>query len=322
MELLFKPQNSIIQRFKSYDDLAIEIDIKREDLLHAAVSGNKLRKLKYNFQEAQNQEQNTILTYGGAFSNHIAATAAAGNLLGFKTIGIIRGEELGSDLAKTLSNNATLKLAHKNGMKFHFVTREAYRDKYTEIFQEELKFKFSPFYNIPEGGTNKLAVRGTEEILINCGTSDYDIICVAAGTGGTAAGIINSAMAHQSVIVFSALKGNFMRAEIEKYTIRNNFEIVNETAFGGYAKSDDRLINYMNTRFRESVTMEHPNGIPLEPIYTAKMMYGIEQMVETGVIKGKTRILAVHTGGLQSIAGYNKMLSKKRRIKLSYENHL
>jgi len=320
MESLFKPQNSIIQRFKSYDDMDVKIDIKREDLIHAAVSGNKLRKLKYNLQEAQKQAQNTILTYGGAFSNHIAATAAAGELLGFKTIGIIRGEELGRDWVKTLANNSTLELAHRNGMQFHFVSREAYREKDSTVFQEELKLKFGSFYNIPEGGTNELAVQGTEEILTERDTTNYDIICVAAGTGGTAAGIINSAASQQKVIVFSALKGDFMRADIEKYTWRSDFEVVNETAFGGYAKSDDRLINYMNTRFRESVTMEHPNGIPLEPIYTAKMMYGIEQMVESGVIKGKTRILAIHTGGLQSIAGYNKMLEKKRRIKLSYEN--
>ncbi|MFT6096789.1 MAG: 1-aminocyclopropane-1-carboxylate deaminase [Nonlabens sp.] len=320
MESLFKPQNSIIQRFKSYNGLEIEIDIRREDLLHAAVSGNKLRKLKYNLLEAQKLNLHTILTYGGAFSNHIAATAAAGNVLGLKTIGIIRGQELGDDFVKTLSNNATLELAHKNGMQFHFVSREAYREKDSTAFQEELKLKFGLFYNIPEGGTNLLAVKGTEEILTEGDTTNYDIVCVAAGTGGTAAGIINSTAPQQKVIVFSALKGGFMRADIEKYTWRSDFEVVDETAFGGYAKSDDRLIDYMNTRFRESVTIKNPRGIPLEPIYTAKMMYGIEQMVERAVIKGKTRILAVHTGGLQSIAGYNKMLSKKRRIKLSYEN--
>lgn len=312
MDRLFKPQDAIHQKFKSFSNKAIEIDIKREDLLHKEVSGNKLRKLKYNFQEAKQLDQDTILTYGGAFSNHIAATAAAGKILGFKTIGIIRGEELGHDLEKTLTGNATLKLAHDNGMQLHFITREEYRGKETAAHSRKMKALLGSFYSIPEGGTNALAIKGTEEILTDFDKKNYDIICVAAGTGGTAAGIINSASKHQKVIVFSALKGGFMKAEIEKFTLRTDFDVINETTFGGYAKSDDRLISYLNSRFRES-------GIPLEPIYTGKMMYGIEQMIESGVITGKTRILAVHTGGLQSIAGYNKMLEKKRRLNLSYE---
>ena len=320
MNRLFTPKDSVNQKFKSFPDSEIEVDIKREDLLHKQVSGNKLRKLKYNLLEAQNQGRQTILTYGGAFSNHIAATAAAGKLLGLHTIGVIRGEELAKDLEKTFAYNSTLKNAYENGMQLHFVSREAYREKDTKAFQLQMEAIFGSYYHIPEGGTNSLAVRGTEEILTEYDTTYYHMICVAAGTGGTAAGIINSASPHQKIIVFSALKGDFIKKEIEQYTFRRDFEVVNETTFGGYAKSDDRLIDYMNTRFRESVTIENPYGIPLEPIYTAKMMYGIEQMVESGVIKGKTRILAVHTGGLQSIAGYNKMLEKKRRLKLSYEN--
>ncbi|WP_292891836.1 pyridoxal-phosphate dependent enzyme [Nonlabens sp.] len=320
MNRLFRPKDSVNQKFKFFPDVEIEVDIKREDLLHQQVSGNKLRKLKYNLLEAQKQGEQPILTFGGAFSNHIAATAAAGKLLGLPTIGVIRGEELGEDLNKTFAHNSTLKNAHKNGMQLHFVSREAYREKDTKAFQLQMEAIFGSYYYIPEGGTNSLAVKGTEEILTEQDKTYYHIICVAAGTGGTAAGIINSATADQKIIVFSALKGAFMKKEIEKYTLRRDFQVVNEMTFGGYAKSDDGLIDYMNTRFRESVTKENPRGIPLEPIYTAKMMYGIEQMVESGVIKGKTRILAVHTGGLQSIAGYNKMLEKKRRLKLSYEN--
>ena len=315
MNELFLPQKAVNQTFKKFEDLGVTIDIKREDLIHKEVSGNKLRKLKYNMIEAQKQGHDTILTYGGAFSNHIAATAAAGKILRLQTIGVIRGEELGQDLEKTLSGNSTLKLAHDNGMQFHFVSREAYRQKESKDFLNKMKAVFNSFYNIPEGGTNALAVQGTVEILTEFDKENYELICVAAGTGGTAAGIINSASEHQKVMVFSALKGDFMKAEIEKYTIRKDFEVVNEDAFGGYAKSDDGLISYMNSRFRES-------GIPLEPIYTAKMMYGIEHMVKTGVIKGKTRILAIHTGGLQSIAGYNKMLEKKGRLKISYENYV
>ncbi|MGJ8685449.1 MAG: 1-aminocyclopropane-1-carboxylate deaminase/D-cysteine desulfhydrase [Nonlabens sp.] len=323
---LFEVKKAINQPFRNYNDGAITVDMKRDDLLHDQVSGNKLRKLKYNILEAQNLKHKTILTYGGAYSNHIAATAAAGNICGFKTIGIIRGDELGSNLEKTLKNNQTLKTAQALGMQFKFVSRSAYRDKNTAAFQEALGEEFGSFYNIPEGGTNALAVKGTEEILTDTDKEYYDYICVAAGTGGTAAGIINSAAPHQKVLVFSALKGDFMFDEIARFTDRENFMVFDENRFGGYAKSSDGLIKFMNGRFRtsaelsinSSVTPENPGGIPLEPIYTGKMMYRLEHLVKTGVITGETRILAIHTGGLQSIAGYNALLEKKGKITLDY----
>lgn len=315
---LFEVKNAINQRYRVFNDGAIIVDMKREDLLHNQVSGNKLRKLKYNILHAQKLGQHTLLTYGGAYSNHIAATAAAGAICGFKTIGIIRGEELGADLEKTLSTNATLKTAHALGMQFKFVPRSAYRDKYDVDFHNALKHEFGSFYNIPEGGTNALAVKGTEEILTESDKEIYDYICVAAGTGGTAAGIINSTAPHQKVLVFSALKGDFMFDEIAHHTDRENFIVFDENRFGGYAKSSDGLIKFMNGRFRESVTQENPKGIPLEPIYTGKMMYRLEHLIKTGVITGETRILAIHTGGLQSIAGYNAMLENKGKITLDY----
>lgn len=308
---LFEPKVAINKSYASLQEGAVVIDIKREDLLHKEVSGNKLRKLKYNLLEARAQGKELLITFGGAFSNHIAATAAAGKIAGFKTLGIIRGEELGLNLQKTLTENTTLATAAANGMRFEFVTRNAYREKSTPAFLKQLTTTFPQAYIIPEGGTNSLAVKGTAEILTTHDKTYYDLLCVAAGTGGTAAGIINSASPEQQIIVFSALKGDFMRQEILKYTTRTDFSVVDETTFGGYAKSDYRLIDFMNVRFRES-------GIPLDPIYTAKMMYGIEQMVESGVITGKTRILAVHTGGLQSIAGYNKILLKKGQRPIDY----
>jgi 1-aminocyclopropane-1-carboxylate deaminase len=315
---LFDAAVSVNQLFATYNHGAISCDIKREDLLHAQVSGNKLRKLKYNLLAARAQEKELLITFGGAFSNHIAATAAAGNLEGFKTLGIIRGEELGINLEKTLAENATLATAVANGMELQFVTRTVYRDKNDPVYLAKLASLQPQAYIIPEGGTNVQAVQGTQEILTQHDKQYYDIICVAAGTGGTAAGIINSAAPGQRILVFSALKGDFMRDEIAQYTTRNDFELVNETRFGGYAKSSKVLIDFMNARFRESVTPVNPKGIPLDPIYTAKMMYGIEQMVESGVITGKTRILAVHSGGLQSIAGYNKMLLKKGQRPIDY----
>lgn len=318
MVKLFEVKNSVNQHFATYSDGAITCDIKREDLLHKEVSGNKLRKLKYNLLEARAQGKELLITFGGAYSNHIAATAAAGKIAGFKTLGIIRGEELGMDLEKTRSENQTLATAIQNGMHLQFISRAAYREKQDPEYLASLAAQFPEAFIIPEGGTNKLAVLGTQEILTPCDKENYDVVCVAAGTGGTAAGIINSASLEQQIIVFSALKGDFMRQEILKYTTRFDFKLINETTFGGYAKSTNSLIDFMNARFRESVTPAKPQGIPLDPIYTAKMMYGIEQMVESGVITGKSRILAIHTGGLQSIAGYNKILLKKGRHTIDY----
>jgi 1-aminocyclopropane-1-carboxylate deaminase len=314
-QMLFEPKDSVNQHFKSYADFEILMDLKREDLLHSQVSGNKLRKLKYNLKEAQEQSHHTIFTYGGAFSNHIAATAAACHILGLKSIGVVRGEELGIDIDKTLSQNHTLRNAHQYGMKLVFVTREKYILKDTAASLKEYHEQFGDFYNIPEGGTNELAVKGTQEILTDFDRQNYDVISVAAGTGGTAAGIINAAAPHQKILVFSALKGDFLREEILQYTTRKDFTLVSEDRFGGYARSTDALIDYLNIRFRES-------GIPLEPIYTGKMMYGIEEMVREGSFDRKTRILAVHTGGLQSIAGTNERLKKKGRLQLQYEDHI
>ena len=312
---LFQDKFSENQLFLFNEEREIRIDIKREDLLHPEVSGNKLRKLQYNLKEAQSLRHDTILTYGGAFSNHIAATAAAGNISGYKTIGIIRGEELGLDIEKTLKLNRTLATAQVHGMHLYFVTRNDYRLKETSSFKDRLKKRFGRFYDIPEGGTNDLAVKGTMEILTNRDKKQYDIIAVAAGTGGTAAGIIKSAAVNQKVFVYGALRGEFLKEEIAKYSLSTDFEFYDDKRFGGYAKSDNELIEYMNSRFRES-------GIPLDPIYTSKLLYGIEQMIENRVIKGKTRILAIHTGGLQSIAGYNQKLAQKGRPIISYADHI
>ena len=327
---LFDPQSAVNQRFVEFPDREIIIDMKREDLLHAKVSGNKLRKLKYNLLKAKEQGHDTLLTYGGAFSNHIAATAAAAQIMGFKSIGVIRGEELSKDLEKTLSNNQTLKTAHQKGMQFHFINREDYRIKDTAIQMDKLHEQYGSFYRIPEGGTNELAVLGTQEILTDHDRETYDVIAVAAGTGGTAAGIIKSAALHQKVMVFSALKGDFLKKDIEDMVGDRAFEFYEDTRFGGYARSDNRLIDYMNarfemsSRFRESGTNKNniATAIPLDPIYTAKMMYVLEELVKSGAVAAKTRILAVHTGGLQSVHGYNQLLAKKGRNLINYVDEL
>ncbi|UZH56209.1 1-aminocyclopropane-1-carboxylate deaminase/D-cysteine desulfhydrase [Salinimicrobium tongyeongense] len=281
----------------------VSIYLKREDLLHPEVSGNKFRKLKYNINEATSQKRQILLTFGGAFSNHISATAAAGKLAGFKTIGVIRGEELGKDLEKTLQENPTLRFAHACGMEFHFISRSDYREKTSEVFIEDLRKKFGDFYLVPEGGTNELAVKGCEEILLR-GDAEFDVICCAVGTGGTISGIINASEEHQQILGFPALKGDFLKPEIARFSKKNNWDLITNYHFGGYAKVDRELITFINT-FRSSY------GVQLDPVYTGKMLYGIFDLAREGYFLKNTRILAIHTGGLQGISGMNKVLEMK-----------
>ncbi len=300
----FNLKSSPLQLLENFAGTNISLYIKREDLLHPFVSGNKFRKLKYNLLEAKKINAKTILTFGGAFSNHIAAVAAAGKLLGFHTIGVIRGEELGVDLEKTLANNPTLRFAKEQGMQFHFITREEYREKDSSEFIENLKSKFGDFYLIPEGGTNELAVKGCEEI-IGKEESNFDIICCPVGTGGTISGIINASQNNQQVWGFPALKGDFLHAEIEKFTVKTNWKLITDYHFGGYAKVNQDLINFINDFKRKY-------HISLDPIYTGKMIFGIFDLLEKSAIPENSRILAVHTGGLQGIEGMNQQLSRKK----------
>ncbi len=283
----------------------IDLFIKREDLIHPFVSGNKFRKLKYNLNEAKIEKKNVLLTFGGAFSNHIVATAVAGNLSDFKTIGVIRGDELGNKLEETLTNNATLREAYKNGMTFEFVSREDYRNKTSELFINQLKEKFGDFYLIPEGGTNNLAIKGCEEILID-EDSKFDYICCGVGTGGTISGLINASKKHQNIIGFPALKGDFLEAEIGQFVQKENWSLQTDYHFGGYAKYNEDLISFINSFKKQS-------GILLDPIYTGKMIYGILDMVKKNQFKEGTKILAIHTGGIQGIKGFNQKLKRKQQ---------
>ncbi|WP_439130666.1 1-aminocyclopropane-1-carboxylate deaminase/D-cysteine desulfhydrase [Polaribacter sp.] len=286
------------------DEKNVELTIKREDLIHPFVSGNKFRKLKYNLAEAKRLQKNTLLTFGGAFSNHIVATAVAGNLNNFKTIGVIRGEELAKDVENTLANNATLREAHKNGMAFEFVSRANYRNKSNSEFIHQLKHKFGDFYLIPEGGTNDFAIKGCQEILTKQ-DAKFNYICTAVGTGGTIAGLINASFSHQQVIGFPALKGDFLKDEIKKLVSKNNWSLQTDYHFGGYAKYNQDLITFINNFIKET-------AILLDPIYTGKMIFGILDLVQKNHFKKGTKILAIHTGGLQGIEGFNQKLKRKK----------
>jgi len=281
----------------------ITLVVKREDVLHEHVSGNKFRKLYYNVIEAREKGYDKLLTFGGAYSNHIAATAAAGKELGIKTIGVIRGEELGENLKQTLQENPTLRFAVSQGMQLHFVSREAYRQKTEPEFIENIFQLFGKFYLVPEGGTNELAVKGTEEILTPEDEA-FDYICSAVGTGGTIAGLINSSKPHQKILGFPALKENFLHRNIAKYTQTDNWKLIRDYHFGGFAKIDKKLVDFINM-----VNALH--NLPLDPIYTGKMLYGIIDLIKKDYFPKGSKILAIHTGGLQGKAGMNIRLKKK-----------
>jgi 1-aminocyclopropane-1-carboxylate deaminase len=269
------------------DKAGVRLLIKREDLNHPHISGNKWWKLKYNLEEAKNQNKKTLLTFGGAYSNHIFATAAAAHELGFESIGVIRGEE-------TLPLNHTLSFATSMGMKLQYVSREQYRKKTQSEFIDQLHQQFGDFYLIPEGGTNKLAVKGCQEFAKTLG-NDFDYLCCSVGTGGTLAGIINGLPTHKNILGFSSLKGGeFLKEEVSQWLEKqsDNWSIISDYHFGGYGKTTSSLEEF-------KTDFERKNSIPLDHVYTAKMMVGVLDLVKKSFFKTGITILALHTGGLQ-----------------------
>ncbi len=275
----------------------ITLLIKREDLIHGQISGNKYRKLKYNLLKTKDLYIKNIVTKGGVFSNHIHATAAVGNFFKINTIGIIRGDEV---------NNKTLDFAKKNGMKLFFCDRTTYRNINEATFQDFLPQKIENAFFIPEGGTNKLAIKGVAEMVQEIKSqlpTMPDFICTACGTGGTLTGIIEGLVGKQKALGFSVLKGDFMENEIKQNQLQHtdnqydNWEIVNDYHFGGYAKTTETLFDFIrNFKLKYNVL--------LDPIYTSKMMFGIFDLIEKGYFPEGSLILAVHTGGIQGWNGF------------------
>lgn len=259
-----------------FRDKGVVLHIKREDTLHPLISGNKYRKLKYNLIQAKELGKDTLLSFGGAFSNHLAALAYAGREAGLKTLGVIRGEELEGRWME----NPTLALAHAQGMRFHFVSRKAYRQKESSAFLENLRERFGDFLHLPEGGSNALGVKGCEEIL-EAGDAHFDIVCCAVGTGATLAGLINTIGPGQRVWGFPALKGDFLDGDIRTFAQNDRWELQPGFHFGGYGKVDRELVAFIN-RFKKET------GIPLDPIYTGKMLFGIFVLVEQGILDRKS----------------------------------
>lgn len=266
----------------------IHLFVKRDDLLHPLVSGNKFRKLKYNLVEAKEQRFETILSFGGAYSNHIHALSSACRIHGFKSIGIIRGDEI-----RPL--NHTLAHAEKEGMHLRWVSREDYKKKDTPEFIQSLKKKYGEFYLVPEGGTNQTAVKGTAEIIPEI-EIPFDYICTPVGTGGTIAGMIRSCPTHSKVLGFSALKGDFLIKEVADLLSQTyeNWEMNTGFHFGGYAKTKPELWEFIDNFKSET-------GIQLEAIYNGKMMFGIAQLAKSGFFKTGETVIGLHTGGLQGL---------------------
>ena len=287
------------------ENKTISLYIKREDLLHPYISGNKFRKLKYNLVQAKKEKKETLLTFGGAFSNHILAVAAAGKEKGFKTIGIIRGEELKDKIAK----NPTLQKAKDFGMVFEFVDREIFKERSSPKFIQQLTEKFGDFYLIPEGGTNELAIKGCEEILTET-DEKFDYICCSVGTGGTISGLINCSKNSQQVLGFPALKGVFLREDICKFVFKSNWDLIADYHFGGYAKVSIELILFINDFYQK-------HKVPLDPIYTGKMLFGVMDLINKNYFPENSKILVIHTGGLQGITGMNNLLKQKKQIQIN-----
>jgi 1-aminocyclopropane-1-carboxylate deaminase len=271
----------------------VTVLIKREDLNHPLISGNKWWKLKYNIDEAIAQGHHTILTFGGAYSNHIYATAAYASEAGLKSIGIIRGE-------KHQQLNSTLDFAQRAGMQLEYVDRETYKYKSTDEFLGGLKKKFGDFYPIPEGGTNNLAVRGCAEFATTqLSEIDFDYVCLAVGTGGTIAGLIAGLAGKKQIIGIPVLKGGeFLADEIKThvriYSGKNygNWELLSSYHHGGYAKATEDL-----KRFIVSMAVEH--NLPLDHVYTAKVLWAVLKEIELCKFRKGSTVLVIHTGGLQ-----------------------
>ncbi len=271
---------------------AVDLWIKREDLIHPHLSGNKWRKLEFNLEERKKQRKTGILTFGGAYSNHIYATAAAGQLFDFSTIGVIRGEA-------TLPLNPTLSFATNAGMKLDYVDRTTYRDK--EKLKSIYQTQYPDYYFLPEGGTNIYAIPGcarTVEELRGQLLQLPDYICLACGTGGTLAGIVSGLMGESKVLGFSALKGNFHQQDIQQLLAEanikdpKNWSINTDYHFGGYARRTPALDAFI-TDFNDNY------GIPLEWIYTGKLMYGIFDLIEKDFFPKGSKIVVIHTGGIR-----------------------
>lgn len=267
-------------------------------MIHPEISGNKFWKLLYNIENylSQNPNNSQIITFGGAFSNHIFAVSALGELLEIYTLGIIRGDEL----EENWKTNPTLSKACQNGMKFRFVSRTDYRDK--EKLTQNLQQEFPEALIIPEGGTNELAVEGVK-FMLGEETKEFNYLCCPVGTGGTLAGISKFAEDNQKVLGFIVVKDDSLESKTLQLSGRKNFQFF-DASDGGYGRVTTENVEFINNFFSKY-------KIPLEPIYTSKMFRNIFELIDKDFFPANSKILAFHTGGLQGITGINDKLKKR-----------
>lgn len=266
----------------------VRLLVKRDDLIHPHVPGNKWRKLKYNLQAARERGFTTLVTFGGAYSNHVRAVAAAGQALGFATVGVIRGEE-------RLPLNPSLGFAAAQGMRLTYMDRSTYRRKTDADVVERLRERFGEFYLIPEGGSNALAVKGCAELPGEISV-DYDLVCCACGTGGTLAGIAAGLPDGKRALGFQVLKGgDFLSEEVRRLqreaygNVGDNWSVNADFHFGGYAKRTPELAVFIDDfRARHNIALDH--------VYVAKLMYGVFALAGTQRIPAGTTVVAIKTG--------------------------
>lgn len=274
---------------KLFDEQGLKVFIKRDDLIHPIISGNKWRKLKYLLKQAQAQNKTHLVTFGGAYSNHLLATSAAAAKFGFKSTGFVRGEEV---------NNDTLFLSRLHGMNLIFTDRESYRDKQA-LFNKHFANDREAFF-IDEGGASALGAKGCSELIAELNDT-YDHIICACGTGTTAAGIINGITQHQLSTQFHGLpilkNGEFLRKDIDTFLEKPTaYHLHTDYHFGGYGKVNDELIRFVK-KFVAST------GILIEPIYTGKMLYALYDLAAKNYFSSGCRVLAIHTGGIWGLLG-------------------
>lgn len=314
---VFSNLNAPVEYVDTIDGVGLWI--KREDKIHPDVSGNKWRKLKYYLEDFKKSGKSSILTFGGAFSNHLAATAAIGRILGIPTRAIVRGEEVES--------NPTLDFCRRNKMEIEAISRKKYDIKDDPEFLEAMRINLPDVYIIPEGGKGAHGVMGCTEILDDV-DKDFDHICCAAGTATTLTGLMASGYS-SNFIGFPAVRANgflekavnrqlfdfhqsFSTKETEQKVVNGDLTVEEKYHFGGYGKMKPELVQFMNRFYAEY-------GIPLDPVYTSKMMFGILEMIRESHFAKGDKILAIHSGGLQGIKGMNERL-KKSGLKIEYEN--
>ncbi len=283
----YSPEEEVL--YEPINKHGIQLFLKRDDLIHPFISGNKWRKLKFSLLKAEAENKKHLVTFGGAFSNHILATAVSGAKFKFSTTAFIRGEE---------ADNQILDLCRLFGMNLIFVSREAYQDKeslYHHYFINDVNA-----FLLNEGGYGKEAEKGCREIIHELKNS-YDYLFCAAGTGATAAGIINGCAeqgVQTEINIVSALKGGgFLKQEIDHLLVAQKpYNLLTDYHFGGYAKTKPALIDFI--KHFSQIT-----GVLIDPVYTGKVLFAIADLAEQNYFKPKSKVLMIHTGGLFGVLG-------------------